>query len=137
MTADEAKRIVAYVAAAWPGPPWAEVSLRIWVKEIMDLPADAGMEGARQMVRETAKFPSVAELRQNAAAFMRRQEGERGRQALLEDHSGPSPEDREIAQAAFADLLADLKARKGMKAAKGGRPNRFLDARRDRGEGRA
>ena len=134
MTEDEARRIVAYVAAAWPGPPWAETSMRIWVKEILDLPADAGQEGARMMVRETQKFPSVAELRHHAFSYMRRQEGERGRQIMLEDHSGgPSVEERAEAQDALAGILATLK--QGL-AAKGLEPFRRAPQRARRGDSR-
>lgn len=133
MTENEARRIVAYVAAAWPGPPWAETSMRIWVNEILDLPADAGQEGARMMVRETQKFPSVAELRHHAFSFMRRQEGERGRQILLDDRSEQSAEEQAEIEDAVTAILATLK--RGL-AAKGLEPFRRAPQRARRGDSR-
>jgi hypothetical protein len=133
VTENEARRIVAYVAAAWPGPPWAETSMRIWVNEILDLPADAGQEGARMMVRETQKFPSVAELRHHAFSFMRRQEGERGRQILLDDRSEQSAEEQAEIEDAVTAILATLK--RGL-AAKGLEPFRRAPQRARRGDSR-
>lgn len=118
MTELEARQVVAYCAAAYPGPPWGETSLRLWVHELVDLPFDAAMEGARWMVREKPNFPSVADVRAGAARWMARQDVERDRHRLLEAPA-PSLDERAEAGAALSGLLASLHERL---AAKGLQP---------------
>lgn len=119
MTELEARKVVAYCAAAYPGPPWSEVSLRLWAEALGDLPYDAAMAGAREMVRDKPNFPSVADVRAGAARYMARQDVERGRRLLLEAPA-PSAEERADAERALADMIETLNknlAAKGLKPA--------------------
>lgn len=119
MTELEARKVVAYCAAAYPGPPWSEVSLRLWVDALIDLPYDAAQAGAREMVRDKPNFPSVADVRAGAARYMARQDVERGRRMLLEAPA-PSAEERVEAERALSEMIETLNrnlAAKGLKPA--------------------
>lgn len=109
MTIDEAKRVTAYCAAAYPGPPWAETSLLLWAKELRDLPFDAALAGARWMVQHKANFPSVADVRAGAQRHMAAARAGADSRALL-DAPAPSPEDQALALRALADMVEQLKA---------------------------
>ena len=118
MTELEARKVVAYCAAAYPGPPWSEVSLRLWAEALGDLPFDAAMAGAREMVRDKPNFPSVADVRSGAARYQSRQDVERGRRLLLAEPA-PSVEERVEAERSLSDMVTKLKQRL---AAKGEKP---------------
>jgi len=109
MTIDEAKRVTAYCAAAYPGPPWAETSLLLWAKELQDLPFEAALAGARWMIQNKPNFPSVADVRAGAHRHMAATKAGADSRALLEAPA-PCAEDQALARRALADMVEQLKA---------------------------
>lgn len=106
MTPDQADRVLAHLAAAWPQVNLPGPTALAWYDHLRDIPAQAGEEAARRIVAEDERFPSMARFRAVAMDVRRRMEARAAR-----DRGLPPPPLTDEERASRRELLRQIKTR--------------------------
>lgn len=105
MNQREAVAVVAVFQAAWGHVEVNERTMAVWHDVVREIPADEGLDIARQLVRESSHFPAPSAF-YSAWQNRRRHAAERARFAALPSGQHETPLDQ--ARAHIAALRATL-----------------------------
>ena len=68
MNVRETAAVLAVITVAWPWAELDEHSLDVWADALADLDPETALEAAKRLVRSESRPPSIARLREQAAA---------------------------------------------------------------------
>lgn len=106
MKPEDADRVLAHLAAAWPHVDLPGATALAWYDHMRDIPAEVGTEAARRIVNDDDRFPTVHRFRDIAAAVRRQLEAKAAATRGL-----PSPPLSDEDKARHLDELRAIKAR--------------------------
>ncbi|MBC7336702.1 MAG: hypothetical protein H5U01_10585, partial [Clostridia bacterium] len=71
MTKQETVQLLAYLSAFWPNWNVTKATVEAWHEMLADLDHGVALMALKRVVARVAHFPTIAEIRQEAAAVLR------------------------------------------------------------------